>query len=116
MVQQSLIEYIQKLLKLGYDAGTIRTTLLNAGYSPYEIDAALRIAGAPERKIGTRTLIIAFVALLVLSVAVLLMLKALQKPPVQLSFDVDLFSTQVAPGKDLVINAAILNPSGAKTS
>lgn len=116
MVQQSLIEYIQKLLKLGYDAGTIRTTLLNAGYSPYDIDTALRIAGAPERKIGTKTLIIVFVALLVLSVAVLLMLKVLQKPPVQLSFNVDLFSTQVSPGKDLVINAAIVNPSGRKTS
>jgi len=89
---------------------------LNAGYSPYDIDTALRIAGAPERKIGTKTLIIAFVALLVLSVAVLLMLKALQKPPVQLSFNVDLFSTQVEPGRDLVINAAIVNPSGSKTS
>ena len=55
MVQESLIEYIQKLLKLGYDAGTIRATLLNAGYSPYDIDIALRIAGAPERKIGTKT-------------------------------------------------------------
>ncbi len=117
MVQQSLIEYIQKLLQMGYDAGTIRTTLLNAGYSPYDVDTALRVAGAPgAKRIGTKVLVIAFVALLVLSVAVLLMLKAVQKPPVQLSFSVDLFSTQVEPGKDLVVNAVIANPSGARTS
>lgn len=117
MVQQSLVEYIQKLLQMGYDAGTIRTTLLNAGYSPFDVDTALRVAGAPrERKIGTKVLVIAFMALLVFSGAVLLMLKALQKPPVQLSFAVDLFSTQVEPGKDLVVNANIVNPSGVKTS
>lgn len=117
MVQQSLVEYIQKLLQMGYDAGTIRTTLLNAGYSPFDVDTALRVAGAPgARKIGTNALVIAFIALLVLSGAVLLMLKALQKPSVQLSFAVDLFSTQVEPGKDLVVNANIVNPSGVKTS
>ncbi len=117
MVQESLIEYIQKLVKLGYDAGTIRTTLLNAGYSPSDVDTALRIAGAPAgHRIETRTLAILFVALLVLGVGVLLMFKALEQPPVQLSFNVDLFSTQVAPGRDLVINAVILNPSGIKTS
>jgi hypothetical protein len=117
MVQESLIEYIQKLVKLGYDAGTIRTTLLNAGYSPSDVDTALRIAGAPVgHRIETRTLAIIFVALLVLGVGVLLMFKALEQPPVQLSFSVDLFSTQVAPGRDLVINTLIVNPSGSKTS
>lgn len=117
MVQQSLVEYIQKLLQMGYDAGAIRTTLLNAGYSPFDVDTALRVSGAPgSRKIGTKVLVIAFIALLVLSGAVLLMLKALQKPPVQLTFNVDLFSSQVEPGKDLVVNAVILNPSGARTS
>ncbi len=117
MVQESLIEYIQKLVKLGYDAGTIRTTLLNAGYSPSDVDTALRIAGAPAgHRVETRTLAIVFVALLVLGIGVLLMLKALEKPPVQLSFSVDLFSTQVAPGRDLVINALIVNPRGSKTS
>ncbi len=116
MVQQSLIEYIQNLLKQGYDISTIRNALLNAGYSPYDVDMAMRVAGATERKVSTKTLIILFIALLAVSGILLVILKTMQAPPAVLSFNVNLFSTQVAPGRDLVINAEILNPSGTKTS
>src|SRR5574341_1407146 len=116
MVQQSLIEYVQNLLRQGYDVSTIRNALLNAGYSPYDVDMAMRAAGATEKKVGTKTLIIVFIALLAVSGVVLIILKTMQAPPAVLSFNVNLFSTQVAPGRDLVINAEILNPSGTKTS
>ncbi|MEM3154675.1 MAG: hypothetical protein QW165_03880 [Candidatus Woesearchaeota archaeon] len=117
MVQQSLIEYIQKLLQMGYDIGTIRTTLLNAGYSPYDVDSALRIAGAPgARKISTKLLVVVFIALLLISGVVLLVLKLTRAPPAELSISVDLFSTQVVPGGNVVANVIILNPSGTRTA
>jgi hypothetical protein len=101
------------MLQQGYDPGTIRTALLNAGYSPYDVDTALRVAGGvPGRKVSTRTLVITFVALLVVSGVILLVLKFIQPPPVVLSFSLNLFSTQVAPGQEVVVNANIQNPSG----
>jgi len=116
MVQQSIIEYVQGLLRQGYDPGTIRSTLLNAGYSPYDVDAAMRIAGAPGRHIETKTLVIIFAVIVALAVVVLIVLKAMQPAPAVLSFDVNLFSTEVAPGQDVVVNAEIQNPGGSKAS
>ncbi len=116
MVQQSLIEYIQRLLQQGYDAGTIRTTLLNAGYSSYDVDSALRLAGASVHKpVNTRLLVIVFLVLLVLSAGVLVVLKVVQPEPVVLSFSVNLFSTEVSAGQNVVVNIDIKNPSGRKT-
>jgi hypothetical protein len=113
MVQQNLVEYIRRLLEQGYDSGTIRTTLLNAGYSPYDVDAALRAAGgAPARKIGLRPLLIAFVIILFASAGALLLLKLLQAPPVELDVSMNLFSTQIALGQEVVANIDIRNPSG----
>jgi len=116
MVQQSLIAYIQQLLKQGYDPGTVKTTLLNAGYSPVDVDAAMRAAGAPTHKINTKMLLILFLVILALAIGVLLVLKLLQPPPAVLSFQVNLFSTEVAPGQDVVVNAEISNPGGRGTS
>ncbi len=117
MAQQSLVEYVQKLLKQGYDSGTIRTTLLNAGYSPYDVDAAMRAAsGVPVRRISTQFLVVAFLILLVLAFGTLILLRVAQPPPIILSFSLELFSTEVGPGQDLVVNADIQNPSGRKTS
>jgi len=116
MAQQGLVEYIQRLLQQGYDAETIRTTLLNAGYSPYDVDTAIRVASAGKRKIGTKVLVLTFAILLLVSGGVLIVLKIMQPEPVELSFSLTLFSTEVAPGQDVVINADVLNPSGRRTS
>jgi len=112
MVQQSLVEYIRRLLEQGYDSGTIRTTLLNAGYSPYDVDASLRATGSPGKKIGGKPLIIAFVIILFASAGALLLLKLLQAPPIELQVSVNLFSTEIAPGQEVVVNIDIRNPSG----
>ncbi len=115
MVQQSLIEYIQRLLQQGYDSGVIRSTLLNAGYSPYDVDTAMRIAGAPQRRVSTNVLIVGFLILLVLAAGTLIVMKLFQEPVV-LSVSLNLFSTQSAPGQDVVVNVDIQNPSGRKTA
>jgi len=115
MVQQSLVEYIRRLLEQGYDSGTIRTTLLNAGYSPYDIDAALRASGsAPTRRISVKPLVIAFVIILFASAGALLLLKLMQAPPIELQVSVNMFSTEIAPGQEVVVNTDIRNPSGRK--
>lgn len=116
MVQQSLVEYIQRLLQQGYDAGAIRSTLINAGYSPYDVEIAMRAAGGSGRRINTKTLVVVFVLLLVLCAGVLVGLKLLQAEPVVLSFSVGLFSSEVAPGQDLIANVEVQNPSGRSTS
>ncbi len=117
MVQQSLVEYIQRLLQQGYDAGTIRTTLLNAGYSSYDVDSAMRAAGGVlPRRINTQLLVVVFLILLVMAGGTLIILKVAQPPPVVLSLSLNLFSSEIAPGQDLVVNAEIQNPGGSKTS
>ncbi|HLF54557.1 MAG TPA: hypothetical protein VI612_02460 [Candidatus Nanoarchaeia archaeon] len=116
MAQQSLIEYIQKLLKQGYDIEAIRSTLLQAGYAPYEVDTAIRIAAKPSRAIPTKMLMIAFVILLVFSLGVIMLIKILQAPPVVLSLKITALSTQTAPGENLILTAEIQNPSGRKTN
>lgn len=115
MVQQGLIEYIQRLLRQGYDKGTIRTTLLNAGYAPADIDVAMRAAsGEVHRKIPTKLLVVIFVALLVLSGAVLLVLKVMQPPRAEVTFSMSLFSTVVEPGGEVVLTVRVVNPSGSR--
>ncbi len=116
MAQQSLIEYIQKLLKQGYEVEAIRSTLLQAGYAPYEVDTAIRIAAKPKRAMPAKPLIIAFVILLVFSLGVLLLIKVLQAPPVMLNLKITPLSTQVAPGESLILTAEIQNPSNRKTN
>jgi len=116
MVQQSLIEYVQRLLQQGYDPGTIRTTLLNAGYSPYDVDTAMRIAGAPGKRVNTKLLLVVFLILLVLAAGILIILRVMQAPPVVLNVSASLFSTEVKAGQDVVINVEIQNPSGRETT
>jgi len=117
MAQETLAEYVRRLLQQGYDAGTIRTTLINAGYSPTDVNYAMQLAGAPvERRINTKTLIAAFLILLVLAGGVLMILKLIQPAPVVLSFSANLFSTKISTGQNLAVNFEIQNPSGRKTN
>lgn len=110
MVQQSVVEYIRRLLEQGYDAGVIRSTLINAGHSPSDVDVAMRAAGAGGKKVSTKILVFAFVALLVLSGVVLLVLKVMQPPEAELEFSLSLFSSVVGPGQEVVVTADVRNP------
>lgn len=115
MVQQSLVEYVRGLLNKGYDLGIIRSTLLNAGYSSYDVESALRAASGVKR-VNTHLLIILFVVLLVLSGVVLVVLKFLQPAPAVLSFSVSLFSTEISRAQDVVVSVDIRNQGGGTVS
>jgi len=115
MVQQSLLEYIQRLLKQGYDPSIIRETLLKAGYSRRDIEDAMSSAGAP-RKVHTKLLVSIFVIVLVITVILVISLKLMQPPAAELSLSIALFSTVVEPGTDLIVTANIDNPSGRQVS
>lgn len=115
MVQQSLVDYIRNLLAQGYDAGTIRTTLLNAGYSPYDVDLAMRVSGGSvPRRVPVKALLLVFVGLVLLIGGVLLVLKLLQPAPAVLDLSLSLLSSRVAPGGALIVNAEVSNPSGRR--
>ncbi len=115
MVQQSLLEYIQRLLQQGYDPKIIRDTLLKAGYSSYDIEEAMRAAGAPK-KVPVKLLVTIFVILLAVAAGLLVALKLVQPAPAELGLSLSLFSTVVQPGSDLIVTANVDNPSGRQVS
>lgn len=103
MAQQSLTEYISKLLKSGYDIGTIRTTLINAGYSLSEINQALTYVKKPTRKISLNLKII-LIAISVLILIVLLVLGGimlLSPEPKTIDFKLSAIQTEIKPGENL---------------
>jgi len=117
MVQQGVIEYIQRLLRQGYDRGTIRSTLINAGYSPSDVRQAMQVATGQKktRHIPTKLLVIIFISLVVISGVVLLVLKLMQPPLEPLSMSVSLFSSVVQPGSDVTATVSVINPAGRET-
>lgn len=98
---QGLVEYIQRLLKQGYDAGVIRSTLLNAGYSPHDVDVAMRVAGGQKRK--PTVLIVVFASLLIVAGIVWLVMTLLVPEPIEVGVGVSLFSSKIAPKDALVM-------------
>jgi len=114
-MNQSLIEYIKNLIRQGYDEGTIRNTLLNAGYSPYDIDLAMRAARVPKRIITTKTLVFIFIAVVVVSIIVLVVIKLSAPKPVELDLSLVPLTTTISPGQAFIVTAKITNPSGSST-
>ena len=114
MVQQSLVEYVRSLLNQGYGEGVIRSTLLNAGYSPSEVDVAFRVVrGLSVRSVSTRSLVLVFGVLFVLALVIFGVLKFLGPSPADLSFSVGLFSSSFSPGQEVLVNVDISNSGGA---
>jgi hypothetical protein len=119
MVQESLVEYCRQLLAQGYDAQTIQTTLINAGYSKFDANDALRAAGAGVPSgfhISGRTLLFVFGGLLVLALIVWLVLLFTGPEPAPLAVSTSLLSTQVSAGEEVVINVDVSNPDDRKLS
>jgi len=119
MVQESLVEYCRQLLAQGYDVETIRTTLINAGYSKFEANDALRAAGAnipSSSHISGKTLIFVFGGLLVLALIVWLILLFSGPEPAPLAVSTSVLSERVSAGEEVVINVDISNPDDRKVS
>lgn len=119
MVQESLVEYCRQLLAQGYDAETIRTTLVNAGYSKFDANDALRAAGANVSsgvRLSGKTLLFVFGGLLALALIVWLVLLFTGPEPTPLGVSTSLLSAQVGSGEEVVINVDISNPDDRKVS
>jgi len=100
MVQKSLTEYINKLLKAGYTTGSIRTTLINAGYSPAEINQALTYAKAPKKQIALnlKILIIGAISLILLVLIILGAVWLLTPESKEINLSSTLLKTEAYPG------------------
>ena len=103
MVQTSLIEYINKLLKSGYDAETIRTTLINAGYPLAEINKALTYAskaqtGKKTISLNLKLLLIGISAAILIILLVLGGIKLFTPKPKNIDFRVTAIKTEAFPG------------------
>jgi len=101
MVQQSLTEYVNKLLKSGYDVGTIRTTLINSGYSPTEVNQALSYAKTgPKRQISLnlKILIIGAISLILLILIILGAVWLLTPEPKEIRIVTSPVKTEAYPG------------------
>ena len=107
MVRESLTEYITRLLKAGYAPGVIRNTLINAGYSPQEINMAMEYtqSTATSRQktvsITGKTLIIAISALILLILLVIGGIILLSPKPKIIELSVFPSKTQLHQGEKL---------------
>jgi len=101
MVQQSLIEYVNKLIKSGYDTGTIRTTLINAGYPPSEVNRALTYAKKEEKRkisLNLKTILIGASAIIILIIIIFAGIKLLTPKEKIIQIQASLIKTEVYPG------------------
>ncbi|MBW3001781.1 hypothetical protein KY338_01305 [Candidatus Woesearchaeota archaeon] len=100
MVQQSLTEYINKLLKAGYTPGAIRSNLINSGYSPAEINQAFTYLKKPKRKISLtlKVLIIAAISLTLLILIILGAVWLFTPEPKEISITITPLKTESYPG------------------
>ena len=99
----SITNYVRQQLKRGYNPETIREVLLNSGYSPFEIDKALKYM-KPKRKIVIPTKAIAFIVgtLIVLAIIVVIALKLLAPVPKEIDLKLRPLKTQFNPGDEIV--------------
>lgn len=103
MVQESLTEYINKLLKSGYDVGTIRTTLLRAGYSPTEINQSLTYLKKPTKQfhVNLKTALIGISILIILIILILAGIKIFTPEQKTIEFRISPTEKQINPGQTL---------------
>ena len=104
MVQQSLIEYVNKLIKSGYDTGTIRTTLINAGYSPSDVNRALTYAKKGEKRkisLNLKTILIGVSALILLIIIIFAGIKLLTPKEKIIQIKATPIKTKAYPGDAL---------------
>lgn len=101
MAKESLTEYVTKLLRLGYSAGTIRTTLMKAGYSPTEINNAISCAQKPKRQISLnlKVILIGAIVAALITTAIILAVILIKPEPKTINIRTTQITTQAAPGE-----------------
>lgn len=118
MVQESLTEYINKLLKAGYDVGTIRNTLLKAGYSPTEINQSLTYLKKPTRKVSLnlKWILIGVSTLILILLLILGGIKLLTPAEKTIDFRASPVKVELGPGEVLSFVTAFTSNTDERES
>ncbi len=105
MVNGSLTEYVRAQLARGYSPESIRSTLIQAGYNPYDVEFALRVSGKPERRFAitgrTMLVILAGILAIVLLVFAGIIFFAAEPKDIQLAIRIE--KSVLQPGSTLSI-------------
>ena len=113
--KEELVDYIKNLSAQGYDAATIRQTLLGAGYSQFEVDESLRLAGVSHKQLSPLLFAAALGTIALVILLALVFLRTQAPTEAVLSINLNLFSAELAVGEQLIANADITNPSSTPT-
>ncbi|MBI2542339.1 hypothetical protein HYV80_06530 [Candidatus Woesearchaeota archaeon] len=116
MPKKSLIDYIKKQLKKGYDVSSIRNVLLKYGYSGSEIDDAIGSTTIRHEIHLSRTSVFVVVLILVFLTGIVLFLryKPVQTPSNLLDLNLEPIATNVAPGQSIAFIKELSNLGSAK--
>jgi hypothetical protein len=111
MSRKEVVYYIKKSLSQGYSSNQIRTALINAGHSPYEIDVFLRNLQNTKKKPKKLILIAIILILAIISILFFILISKEEKTP---SMKISLLEKQIGTGTSLILKIQIINPSKKK--
>lgn len=120
MVNKKLVGYIQEQTRRGFDANTIKNYLLRYGYSPADVDEAVRYAYSPEVRhiihFSPATLIGIAAIFIVAVVAVFVGVNYTQSktPEALLDLNLESVKTAVAAGNEIAFISELDNLGAAK--
>lgn len=119
MVNKKLVDYIREQIKRGYDAQTIRGYLVRYGYSPADVDEAIRYISSPEIKhiihFSPATLIGIAAIFIVMVVAVVAAFKFLpsKAPATLLDLNLESVKTAASSGEEITFISELDNLGSA---
>jgi len=99
MVEQSIIDYINRLRAQGYDTGTIRNQLVQAGYDPRQVDQALSYT--QPRVISAKTIAIIGGCAILLIMLIFVVIKIITPEPKYIELNLQPTTTELAAGEKL---------------
>lgn len=116
MPKKSLIDYIKKQLKKGYDVSSIRNVLLKYGYTNSEIDDAVGSTTIRHEIHLSRTSVFAVVLILVFltGIALFLYYKPVQTPSKLLDLNLEPIATTIEPGQNIAFIKELSNLGSSK--
>ena len=119
MANKQLVNYIQEQIRRGFDAQTIKNYLLRYGYSPADVNEAIRYAHSPEVRhvihFSPATLIGIAVIFIVLVVSVVIVVKFLpsKTPATLLDLNLESVKTTAFAGSEITFISELDNLGAA---
>ena len=120
MVNKRLVDYIQEQIQRGFDVNTIRNYLLRYGYSPADVDEAIKYMRGPEVRhiihFSPATLIGIAAIFIVMIISVFVGVKYLpsKTPETLLDLNLESVKTAVAAGNEIAFISELDNLGAAK--